>query len=83
MGDETITNYTVPAFTYAGETYSRIGIVSNGYAVVGGGTSADVQFINQSLPNPTPPNNVLGAVLDRSGPGQGGRDADRHLNGWR
>jgi uncharacterized repeat protein (TIGR01451 family) len=59
VGDETITNFTVPAFVYAGDTYSRIGMVSNGYAVVGGGTGGDVDFVNQVLPDPTPPNNVL------------------------
>ena len=72
VGDETITNYTVPAFTYAGETYASIGIVSNGYAVVGGGTSADIQYINQSLPNPTPPNNVLASFWTDLDPGKAG-----------
>jgi hypothetical protein len=41
------------------ESYTRIGVVSNGYVVVGGGTAADVSFINQSLPNPAAPNDVL------------------------
>ena len=59
VSDESITNYNVPAFTYGGETYTRIGIVSNGYAVVGGGTGADIQYLNQSFPNTTAPNNVL------------------------
>jgi hypothetical protein len=60
LGDETIVNFTLSRpFVYAGETYSRIGMVSDGYLVVGGGTGADVQFINQSLPDATPPNNVL------------------------
>jgi subtilisin family serine protease len=58
-GDETIHNFNVPAFNYGGQTYTRLGMVSNGYVVVGGGTSADVQFVNQSLPNPAVPNNVL------------------------
>ena len=34
-------------------------MVSDGYLVVGGGTGADVQFINQNLPSPAVPNNVL------------------------
>ena len=59
VGDETIANFNVPPFQYAGETYTRIGMVSNGYLVVGGGTGADVQFINQNLPNGAVPNNVL------------------------
>jgi uncharacterized repeat protein (TIGR01451 family) len=71
-GDETIHNFNVPAFIYAGETYTRIGIVSNGYVVVGGGTGADVQFINQSLPNPARPNNVLAPFWSDLNPGAGG-----------
>jgi subtilisin family serine protease len=59
LSDETIVNFNVDPFVYAGKTYDTIGMVSNGYLVVGGGTSADVQFINQSLPDATPPNNVL------------------------
>jgi subtilisin family serine protease len=59
MGDETLQNFAVPAFLYAGDTYTRIGMVSNGYLVVGGGTSSDIQFINQRFPNSAPPNNVL------------------------
>lgn len=71
-GDETIHNFDVPPFVYAGETYTRIGIVSNGYVVVGGGTGADVQFINQNLPNPARPNNVLAPFWSDLNPGAGG-----------
>lgn len=59
IGDETIVNFNVPAFSFAGETWTRIGATSNGYAVVGGGTAADVQFRPQHLPDPARPNNVL------------------------
>ncbi len=60
VGDETITNFNVPAFTLAGLTYTRIGVVSNGYVVLGGGTQADVEFANLTpLPNAARPNNVL------------------------
>jgi hypothetical protein len=72
VGDETIANFNVPAFQYAGETYTRIGIVSNGYLVVGGGTGADVDFINQRLPNSTPPNNVLAPFWTDLNPGASG-----------
>lgn len=72
IGDETIANFSVPAFLYGGETYTDIGIVSNGYAVVGGGTGADVDFINQILPDPTPPNNVLAPFWTDLDPGVGG-----------
>lgn len=58
-GDETISNFNVPAFTVAGVTYTRIGLVSNGYVVLGGGTQADVDFVNTALPNAARPNNVV------------------------
>jgi hypothetical protein len=72
MGDETITNFNVPNFLYGGTTYSRIGVVSDGYVVVGGGTGADVQFINQNLPDPAAPNNVLAPFWTDLNPGAGG-----------
>ena len=72
VGDETISNFTVPAFVYAGETYTQVAMVSNGYLVVGGGTGSDVQFINQTLPDPTPPNNVLAPFWTDLNPGFSG-----------
>jgi subtilisin family serine protease len=72
VGDETISNFTVPEFVYAGRTYNRIGVVSNGYVVVGGGTGADVDFINQSLPSPDRPNNVLAPFWTDLNPSAGG-----------
>jgi uncharacterized repeat protein (TIGR01451 family) len=59
MGDDTIVNFNVPAFSYAGETYSRLGVSSNGYLVVGGGSGSDNSLNNQNFPDPTQPNNVL------------------------
>ncbi|WP_402469724.1 S8 family serine peptidase [Isoptericola aurantiacus] len=41
FGDETLTNYDVPAFEFNGRTYTSIGVDSNGYLVAGGGTSED------------------------------------------
>jgi Fibronectin type-III domain len=70
--DESITNFNVPDFVYAGETYSTIGFVSNGYAVVGGGTGADVEYINQVLPDSAPPNNVLAPFWTDLNPSDGG-----------
>ncbi len=72
MGDETITNFNVPAFTYAGETYTRVGVVSDGYVVIGGGSGPDVQFVNQNLPNAARPNNVLAPFWTDLNPGAGG-----------
>jgi hypothetical protein len=59
VGDDTITNFNVPTFYYGGEPYTRIGVVSNGYIVIGGGTSADIVFMPQHFPNAARPNNVL------------------------
>jgi subtilisin family serine protease len=72
VGDETITNFALPGFQFAGETYTRMGFVSNGYLVVGGGTAADVQFINQNLPDPARPNNVLAPFWTDLNPAFGG-----------
>ena len=41
IGDEEIVNLNVPAFVYNGVESTRIGVDSNGYAIVGGGTSED------------------------------------------
>ena len=59
IGDESVLNFNVSEFTYGQRKYSRIGVVSNGYIVVGGGTADDVDFQPQTFPNPTRPNNVL------------------------
>ena len=49
----------MPTFYYGGEPYTRVGVVSNGYLVIGGGTGADVDFAPQTFPNPARPNNVI------------------------
>ena len=72
MGDESIVNFNVPTFSYGAENYSRIGVVSNGYIVFGGGVSSDISFLNQSLPNPTAPNNVLAPFWTDLDPGAAG-----------
>jgi subtilisin family serine protease len=72
IGDESIVNFTVPAFSFAGKTYSRIGVVSNGYLVLGGGSGGDVEFVNQSLPDPAAPNNVLAPFWTDLNPGAEG-----------
>lgn len=60
MGDETITNFAVPSFTYGGETYDTIGVDSNGYVVVGGGAAADNVCCNlKPIPDVARPNNVV------------------------
>ena len=69
VGDETITNFNVSSFPFAGESWTSIGLVSNGYAVVGGGTHADVDYVNQSLPDEAAPNNVLAPFWTDLNPG--------------
>src|SRR5262249_37170072 len=58
-GDDALTNVNVPPFYYGGEVYTRIGVVTDGYVVIGGGDASDVNFAPQSFPNAARPNNVL------------------------
>ncbi len=60
VGDEDMLNYDVPAFSYNGKMETKVGVDSNGYLVVGGGTSEDNQCCDlPDGPSPTVPNNIL------------------------
>jgi hypothetical protein len=60
VGDEDMVNFTTPAFLYNGKAESAIGVDSNGYVVVGGGTSEDNECCTlPSGPSSARPNNVL------------------------
>jgi hypothetical protein len=60
FGDDEIQDFSVPVFNYAGESWSDIGVSSNGIVVVGGTVSlADDDFTNQAFPLLSSPNNVL------------------------
>jgi hypothetical protein len=72
VGDDTISNFTVPTFYYGGEPYTSIGVVSNGYIVVGGGTSSDIVFTPQHFPVAARPNNVLAPLWTDLNPPAGG-----------
>jgi subtilisin family serine protease len=72
VGDDTITNFTVPTFTYMGSTYSQLGFSSNGYVVVGEATGADNSVNNQNFPNPAQPNNTLAAFWTDLNPAAAG-----------
>ncbi len=72
VGDDTITNFNVPTFYYGGEAYTRIGVVSNGYLVLGGGDSGDIVFLPQHFPNAARPNNVLAPLWSDLNPPGGG-----------
>ena len=73
-GDETIANIGgFGTFLFAGESWGRIGFVSDGYAVVGGGTGADIDAFNQILPDSAIPNNVLAPFWTDLDPEAGGK----------
>jgi hypothetical protein len=72
VGDDTITNFNVPTFYYGGEPYTRIGVVSNGYIVIGGGDSGDIVFTPQHFPNTARPNNTLAPLWSDLNPAGAG-----------
>ena len=87
IGDEDILNFSVPAFQYNGRTETAVGVDSNGYLVVGGGTSEDNNCCNlPSGPYPAPPNNMLAPFwtdLDGSGaPGIFAGTLTDGVNSW-
>ncbi|MFL6167145.1 MAG: hypothetical protein ACJ710_12730, partial [Ornithinibacter sp.] len=72
VGDETISNFNTPAFQYGSETYTRVGVVSNGYVVIGGGTGVDIDFVPQPIPSSTRPNNIVAPNWSDLNPSDGG-----------
>ena len=72
VDDDSITNFSVPTFYYGGEAYTEIGVVSNGYVVIGGGDGSDVVFTPQTFPDPERPNNVVAPLWNDLNPGAGG-----------
>jgi hypothetical protein len=59
IGDEQNLNFPVPDYVYGGKTFSTVGVDSNGYVSVGGGTAADISFLPQTFPDAARPNGVL------------------------
>lgn len=72
MTDEALVNFTIPSVGFAGESFTRIGVVSNGYAVLGGGNAADIQWVNLALPNAAAPGTLLAPFWTDLDPGAGG-----------
>jgi subtilisin family serine protease len=72
VGDETIVNFDTPEFQYGSETYTSLGMVSNGYTVIGGGTASDISFVPTPLPDPSPPNNTVAPFWTDLDPSVGG-----------
>jgi hypothetical protein len=71
VADEEILDFTVPPFVYDGERFTSLSVTSDGYAVVGGGSSEDLQCCDlPDGPDPSRPNNVLAPLwtdLDGTG----------------
>ena len=63
LGDEQFLNFNVPSFVYAGQPYTRIGVDSNGYLVVGGMTAADNVAATASPAESGSAEQCAGAVL--------------------
>jgi hypothetical protein len=87
IGDEQALNFTVDPYVFAGQSYSQLGVVSNGYAVAGGTSgSDDIQFTPQNLPDTARPNNVLASYwtdLDGTGaPGILAGSLTDGVNNW-
>ncbi|WP_275527280.1 S8 family serine peptidase [Herbidospora mongoliensis] len=60
IGDEEALNFNVPDYRFAGQTFDRLGITSNGYLVAGGTDgSQDINFLPQDVPDADRPNAVL------------------------
>ena len=60
VGDEEILNFDVPAFEFAGQTFTSFGIDTNGYIIAGGGTSEDNNCCNlPDGPDPERPNAIM------------------------
>jgi hypothetical protein len=73
VGDDEVVNFDLLAnVQYGGVTYSRVGMVSNGYLVMGGGSAVDVSAMNQVLPDTAVPNNVIAPFWTDLNPELGG-----------
>ncbi len=72
MGDESLVNVNVPRFRWGSEEYTRIGVDSNGYVVVGGGEGPDNDCCNPDIPNEARPNNVIAPYWTDLDPSSGG-----------
>jgi subtilisin family serine protease len=81
VGDDTITNFNIPTFYYGGEPYTRIGVVSNGYIVIGGGDSGDVVYLPQSFPSAGRPNNTVAPLWTDLDPSTAGAIRVASLSG--
>ena len=70
MGDDSVRNFTVPNFRWAGQTWNKMAVTSNGYVVVG--TSSTATFSNVALPNASAPRNMFAPLWTNLNPTLGG-----------
>ena len=71
--DESIINLaTINPYTYNGQTYTVIGMTSNGYLIAGLGSDEDISYMPQIFPDPTIPNNVIAPFWTDLNPEAGG-----------
>ncbi len=71
-GDETITTFTINPILYGGETYTQVGMVTDGYLVIGGGSGSDIVSHPQTFPDANRPNNVVAPFWTDLNPQTGG-----------
>jgi hypothetical protein len=72
MRDESFVNLGAPRFFYGHQRYSAIGLSSNGFLVVGGGSPPGSAYRPQTFPDPRQPNNVLAPLWTDLDPSAGG-----------
>ena len=72
VGDDSILNFATDPFLYLGDTYTVLGVTSNGYIIPGGGSAADLGQLPQTFPDPAPPNNVIAPFWTDLDPSVGG-----------
>ena len=67
VGDEEAVNFNVPAYSFAGQSFTQLGVVSDGYLVAGGASGAGHRLHPTNLPQLGTAQRRPGAVLDRPG----------------
>jgi len=72
MGDGSVVNFNVPTFTWAGQTWTRLGVASDGYVIIGGDDGGTSNPVNTSLPNAASPHNIIAPFWTNLNPAAGG-----------
>lgn len=72
LGDDAVENINLPAFLWAGQSWSSVGVSSNGYLVVGGASAGDNSATNLALPNTAAPRHLLAPYWTDLDPTLGG-----------